>query len=317
MAPPADQARIFVSIASLCDPMLAFTLQSAIATARFPDRLAFGIVEQDRASVARHFPQGGWRIAHVLVDPLQSRGACWARALAQSLWAGEEYFFQIDSHSLFEPGWDSTLIDRRDAVAGQSGHDRIILSTRPFGFEFGPDGLPLRHRFTDMTLKLVPKDPVLRLPEPVIAFDCINSGRRDDLPGHQISAANLFARGSLIEEVPYDPFLYFHGEEQNISIRAFTHGWDIWHPNAVPLYHLYKRRVAGEAPLHWDARFDTARQEKWQDLRLRARLRLGDLITGRLQGPYGLGPRRSFQEYLAQSGMRVAGLEPPATDCSA
>lgn len=301
-----DQPRIFVSVAAFCDPMLTFTIRSALETARHPERLAFGIVDQSPASVESELPAGDWRIAYLHVDPHQSRGACWARSLAMTLHAGEDYFFQVDSHTLFDPGWDVTLIETLETVSAASGNARTVLSTRPFAFEIDADGKIETKRFTTSTIRLVPKDgPVLKLSDPVMKFAAYNSKEDRDLPGFQVSAAYLFTRGGFVEEIPYDPFFYFHGEEQDISIRAFTHGWDIWHPNAVPLYHLYKTRTDGEAPLHWDPQFEAKRSEKWVELRARATQRLADLIAGRLTGAYGLGSTRSIDDYLAFSGIRL------------
>lgn len=300
------QPRIFVSIAAFCDPMLTFTVRSALETARHPDRLSFGIVDQSTVSTEDELPSGAGRMAYVRIDPHQSRGACWARALAMSLYAGEDCFFQIDSHTLFDPDWDVTLIEALDKVSATTGNARTILSTRPFAFEIDDAGAITTKRFTTSTIKLVPKEqPVLKLSDPVMKFAAYNSKEDCDLPGFQVSAAYLFTRGSFVEEVPYDPFLYFHGEEQNLSIRAFTHGWDIRHPNAVPLYHLYKTRTDGEAPLHWDAQFEARRREKWMDLRTRATRRLADLIAGKIAGAYGLGTVRSMDDYLRLGGLTL------------
>ncbi|WP_428929462.1 GlcNAc-transferase family protein [Marinibacterium sp. SX1] len=306
-----DAPGIFVSIAGFCDPLLAFTVEQAVKAARHPERLAFGIVDQSPTPSADLLPEGPWRIAYLHVAPESSRGACWARALAMTLYAGEAYFFQIDSHTSFDPGWDETLIEALEAVATRGANPRVLLSTRPFAFEFDDDGSVRTSRFTDGTLKLVAKEPVLSLADPVMSFACYNSKQRDDLRGYQVSAANLFTRGSFVEEVPYDPFMYFHGEEQNISIRAYTRGWDIWHPNAVPLYHLYKTRAAGEAPLHWDAQFEGQRQEKWSHLRRRSHARLAQLLSGGLSGAYGLGQARTLDDYLALSGLKLAPATSP------
>jgi hypothetical protein len=318
----SDSARIFLSVASFCDPMLMFTLRSALETARYPGRLSFGIVDQALASVEADLPDGAGRTAYVLIDPHHSRGVCWARSLAMSLYTGEDYFLQIDSHSLFEEGWDVTLIEAYEAVTARSGSGKTILSTRPFAFEVGENGSITTKRFTKSTIRLVPKGSlVVRLDEPVMMFSAYNSNSEEDLPGFQISAAFLFAPGRLVEEVPYDPHFYFHGEEQNMSIRAFTHGWDIWHPNKVPLYHLYKTRMSGEAPLHWDAQFEARRSETWLSLRTSAHRRLTDLLEDKLQGAYRLGSVRSVDDYLrfagltleARSNIQTAGVQMTAS----
>jgi hypothetical protein len=300
-----DESRIFISIASFCDPMLMFTIKSALDTARYPGRLSFGIVDQSNAPIENDLPSGEWRHAYLHVDPHHSRGACWARALAMTLYTDEEYFFQIDSHTLFEQDWDVTLIEVLERISKESANRKILLSTRPFAFEIEDGDVISKKRFTATTLKLTPKDPVLKLSEPVMKFAGVDSKEMRDIPGFQISAAFLFTRGQFVEEIPYDPFLYFHGEEQNISIRAFSHGWDIWHPNRMPLYHLYKTRAQGEAPLHWDPQFEVRRKEKWLELRSRAHRRLADLVGGKLVGVYGLGSTRSIQDYLQLGGLQL------------
>lgn len=297
--------RIFISIAGFCDPMLSFTIKSALEKARFPERLAFGIIDQSFAPIESNLPLGTWRMAYLLVDPHHSRGASWARALAMTLYSDEDYFLQIDSHTCFDRNWDITLIDTVETITKSSGNENIIVSTRPFAFEIRPDGTIKKGRFTACTLKLVPKSNTINLSDPVILFSCENSKEMLDIPGFQVSAAFLFTRGNFVEEIPYDPFMYFHGEEQNMSIRAYTHGWDIWHPNRVPLYHLYKKREAGEAPLHWDKGLDQKRYERWFDLRRRANQRLAMLITAKIKGAYGLGQKRSIESYFCLSRMEI------------
>ncbi len=42
---------IFISIASYCDPLLHFTVRRALDTARWPQALHFGVVDQSPASI--------------------------------------------------------------------------------------------------------------------------------------------------------------------------------------------------------------------------------------------------------------------------
>jgi hypothetical protein len=298
--------RIFVSIAAFCDPMLPFTIRSALEAAHRPGRLSFGIIEQaDDTERAPLQPDAG-RFAWLHLDPRQSRGACWARALAMTLYDGEDYFLQIDSHTYFEPGWDDAMVDTHDLICRRSRNERVILSSRPFAFDILPSGTVETRRFTANTLTLVPDTRVIDLADPAISFTSCDSRQRIDMPGIQVSAAFLFAAGMIVEDLPYDPYLYFHGEEQSFSVRAFTHGWDIWHPNRVPLFHLYKTRAPHEAPLHWDETFDAERQEKWYTLQQRSHRRLADLLTGRLRGVHGAGSTRSVTDYLARAGLTLA-----------
>ena len=109
--------RIFVSIAAYCDPVLPFTLQRAVACARHPDRLHFGIVDQALEGMegAPH-PGGGARVSQLRLDALQARGPCWARAIAMSLYDGEDWFLQLDSHMDFDSEWDLRLVAQARAL---------------------------------------------------------------------------------------------------------------------------------------------------------------------------------------------------------
>lgn len=52
-----------------------------------------------------------------------------------------------------------------------------------------------------------------------------------------------FSRSELLLEVPYDPHLpfLFFGEESIMSVRLFTHGWDLFCPGRTIIYHLWER----------------------------------------------------------------------------
>jgi hypothetical protein len=122
--------------------------------------------------------------------------------------------------------------------------------------------------------------------------------------GCHISAGFLFAAGHFVEEVPYDPYLYFHGEEQSLAVRAFTRGWDIYHPLVVPLYHLYKTEGTPYSTHHWYGETDAKRAFQSAYLTERAKQRLNRLLMGDgLPGAYGLGTARSMDQYRELSGI--------------
>jgi len=57
------------------------------------------------------------------------------------------------------------------------------------------------------------------------------------------AAGFSFSKGEFVKEVsydPYTPFLFF-GEEMDIAVRAFTHGWDFFSPSKTVVFHNYKR----------------------------------------------------------------------------
>jgi len=299
---------IFVSIASYCDPVLGFTLSRALATARWPDRLHFGVVDQSPAGSPPPAPAdtAPARLSYVRVDPLYARGPCWARALAMSLYDGEPWFFQIDSHMDFDPHWDATLIAQAQAaLAGRKG---VVLSSYPNSFVF-QDNRAVRRPATNKILAHVVKPGGLFEPDhPVLGFEAHPLDRDEPVPGFHVGAGCLFAPGAFVQTFPYDPWFYFHGEEQALAARLFTHGWDIFHAPGLPVYHLYNNAESGAPPrpMHWDPAHDTQRQRNWWTLEQRSRARLAALLAGEPLGAYGLGQERSMAEYARFSGIDYA-----------
>ena len=66
------------------------------------------------------------RVAAIPSD--QATGPCWARGVAFSLWRGEDYFLQIDSHMRFRPGWDSYLIWQLEMTREDVGRERLDMT---------------------------------------------------------------------------------------------------------------------------------------------------------------------------------------------
>ena len=237
------------------------------------------------------------RFRVITVDYRESQGACWARHSLQAFYGGETYTLQLDSHHRFAPGWDNALIDlfrgiesekpllttylpsyeptsaRREAAAWIIGFDRFsregILLTRPNHLP-GPADQPVPARF--------------------------------------YSAHFAFTFGKFCEEVRHDPNLYFHGEEITLAVRAFTHGYDLFHPHRVLAWHEYTR---GYRRRHWDdhvAGNGVAKAWHLRDLESQRRCRvLLGMEPGQMDfGQYGLGNKRTLEDYQRYSGIHFA-----------
>ena len=299
---------LFVSIAAYCDPVLAFTLARARAAAARPQDLHFAVVDQSPAplpasTLATLQPS---RLTYQRIDPVYARGPCWARALAMALYDGEDWFLQLDSHMDFDDGWDARLIAQASALL--PGRRGLVLSAYPNAFAFD-NGVPVRRAVTDGVLAHVVKpgaqfDPA----HPVLSFEAHPVDSTQALPGFHLGAGCLFAPGQFALAFPYDPALYFHGEEQALAARLFTHGWDIVHVPGLPVYHLYNDGGSGAPPrpLHWDPAHEAQRAQSWWQLEQRSRARLAAVLGGAALGAYGLGTVRSLADYADFCGIDYA-----------
>jgi hypothetical protein len=231
-----------------------------------------------------------------------------------SLYDGEDWFFQIDSHMDFDPNWDERLMAQ--ALRLLPGRKGLVLSAYPNSFVF-QDGQPVKRPTTEKILAHVVKPGANFEPDHlVLGFEAHPLDGDQPVPGFHLGAGCLFAPGKFVQVFPYDPWLYFHGEEQALAARLFTHGWDIFHISGLPVYHLYNNPESGAPPrpMHWDESLDTQRAQTWWALEQRSRGRLTALLAGHALGAYSLGTDRTLADYAAFSGIDYVArtIEPRA-----
>lgn len=282
---------IFIQIAAYRDPELVPTVQDAIAQALHPSRIGFGICWQyesiDELKQIKHLKNiENCRLE--LVPAVQSRGLGWARSRMQKLWQGETYTLQIDSHMRFVQGWDELLLDMLATIES----DKPILTAYP------PAYVPPR--------KILHHNPTRIIPHSFRESGYLNLTHGEILSvystpqlGTFIAGGFMFAPAEIIQEVPHDPNIYF-ADEVPFSIRAWTHGWDIYHPHRPICWHYYSQGNQTKA-FHWQD------NKKWQELHEASDRRFRQLLEmePRTQefGVYDLGKVRTLQEFELLAGV--------------
>jgi hypothetical protein len=290
---------IFISIASYSDKLLKQTILDAIDKAKFHKDLRFGIVEQSPHDMRLNINQPNFK--YVGIDPKEARGVCWARSIAMSLYGGETWYFQIDSHMLFDQDWDVKFIKAFEALPTQ----RAVISSFPCQFQikngenvkFPLNENALAHVISVDFKKDVEDDFRLGVKAITVRTDTT-------LKGFHAGAGCLFSPAQIVQCIPYDPWYYFNGEEQALAARLFTHGWDIYHMPEQPVYHLYAgEEGAGYRLKHWSEEEDKARRQRWWELDGVSKERLKYLLSGGDLGIYGLGTRRTMEDYKEFCGI--------------
>jgi len=295
---------IFIGISSYRDPLLAHTIKSALDHAKYPERLRFGIVEQEapehRINSGSFF---GADIAYIAIDPAASRGACWARSIQMSLYNDEDWMLQCDSHTIFGDDWDEYFVEMSKIL--RMRNKKCLISGYPRGFIFEngrstpviDDEKVIGHVCT--------KEASFEENGVVIPVHPVGVDSLVPVRGFYIGAGCIFSPGKFVYDVPYDPYLYFNGEEHSLAVRAFTHGWDVYHAPAMPIYHLFEKGDGDSyRKKHWSEVENEDRKLKWENLDMRSKTRLSAmLLRGEDVGRMGLGNVRTLEQFAEFSGI--------------
>jgi hypothetical protein len=289
--------KIFVNIAAFCDPLLEQTVESLVSHARHPEHLTLGIVDQTTADRSDSLCRaaGPATVRYRLFSPIESLGVCWARSLCQQLITHKDFYLQIDSHTVFCDHWDQALLSRYSDLSDIN--PRICISGYPPPFAQTDDGPVLGSRPV-MTERLVPELAEFDTNYPLLVFRAACAHTNNPVLGFHVAGGFLFSTIDFAREIPYDPRIYFLGEEQNLALRAWTRGWDIYHVVDLPAFHLYKTAGVTRDDVHWSQRWDSHRTVKWSVLQQHSRNVMLHLVTDPPNGQtFGLGCARSLNDY--------------------
>ena len=288
---------IFISIPSYRDAETSKTIIDLFEKSSGKFTLKVGVFWQLADEDAHLIPDSlyKYRIHNLYCKNTDSMGCCWARSeIYTKLYTGEDYFLGIDSHMRFEQDWDVTLVLLLTSLGEKS-----IISTYPNAYDL-PGNDENLHR--NGPLKIVAhgknyENMPLLSPRSCSAEVCEN---------YYIAAGLLFSYGNLMTEVPYDPNLYFFGEEISFSVRCWTRNWTIYNPGVVVAFHYYVR-TSGE-PKHWT---DNIKPEQvvFRNNSVKRVKHLMGLETSTDPkvlfelDKYGLGTDRTMAEYYATTGI--------------
>jgi len=293
---------IFIQIASYRDPQLIPTIEDLLRNADNPELLKICIAhqhsEEDHWDTLQKYA-GDDRFIIIDIPYQESLGACWARNQIQQHYSGEKYTLQLDSHHRFIEGWDSVCIEMMESLK-LKGYNKPLLTGYMPGYDPSNDPNGRGDKPCGMSFdRFTPEGVVFFLPY------YIDESVKDPVPARFYSAHFAFTLGSFCNEVQHDPSFYFHGEEITIGVRAYTWGYDLFHPHKLICWHEYTRdnRVK-----HWDD--DKDWHLKNDVAHSRTRRLLG--IDGEVCSPcnkntfngYDIGSFRSISDYEVYSGIR-------------
>lgn len=285
--PTREDGSIFLAISTYRDITCPDTLKGAFMSAKNPEKLFVGIVQQN-CNVDNCFTGTGWgntrkwvhqegpdvdcieafckefpEVCHKQVKILrlgerESYGPFFGRFLNSKLYRGENFYVQIDAHTEFRQDWDYWLVDQMKRTPS---YPNSVISNYPPGGDPRRIGKwPAPTGYNEHTPSALcgcnfedagGTHHTVRLRETPRTFsrDVDNS-----VPHHSafVAAGFFVAHGSIVANVPFDPFMpyLFMGEEISLTIRFWTSGYDIYGPAINVLRHEYVRK---ESPKFWES----------------------------------------------------------------
>ena len=293
--------KIFIQIASYRDPQMIPTIEDMLAKASHPENLVFGLCWQydETEDITKYDNDPRFRVSKHHYS--ESQGLGWARHITNTLYNGEKYTLQIDSHHRFVQGWDDICLEDYKQAKKHSKKPIITTYCTPFNpndnestwnpvpclmsqYEFSGDKLLMSMPYYIQNYK----------------------ERKHIIKARTISGHFYFTSGDFVKEVPYDPDIYFGGytEETTLSVRAFTNGYDFFSPYRMVMWHEYTRNYR---PKHWDDHGKESQTKKTSGERdIFARNKTRQLFEQEdhsiNMGEYGLGTKRSLLDYEAYGG---------------
>lgn len=275
---------ILIEIASYRDDELAKTVASLLRQAKHPERLRFAIAQQygpeTAEQLAPYRDDARFRLHEIPWH--EARGLGVARRRCDDMYAGEDFYFQIDAHMRAEPEWDARLEQEWATL----GDDMAILSSYPPAYKY----------VSDTEVEFVPSDPNRLVVNAMYAGfvpTFFGQALRADTSrrGAFLAGGFQFGPGRICREVPYEPAVCFVGDEIIHSLRVFAAGYKVYSVLDQVLWHLYLRSEHQPNARHF-----------WQDFQETAELaRIYEAMNARSS--------EVMQRYFAgQAGVPVADV---------
>jgi len=230
---------IFINIASYRDPECNKTIKSLIYNSSNWNNLRITICQQnaieDTDCIHDIDEKYLTNMNIIRLSYKDARGQTWARFLIQQKYTGEEYYMQIDSHTIFEKDWDSKLIKTLNELP-----DKSCLTQYLPHYKIGEFNTEQKLRTNLVVSRICPLDGFTRITS---QYSNIIDKFSKPFISNGWSGCFSFSRGDICRDAPIDCYTpdVFFGEEMDITLRLFTRGWNFYAPNYPIAYTNFNR----------------------------------------------------------------------------
>jgi hypothetical protein len=279
---------IFVQLASCEERFLELTVRSALAKAKYPQNIYFGIfnniLKQEHSLLNNDFITKNDQIFYAELFTGVPMGVGFGRMNASLLQFKDfDYMLQVDAHTLFPNNWDDQVISIFNQIHEETKieEDKIVLSGVPpiiWSYDendlnkivspnpetntfFEIDPFDLEKHFEDsikngLTVPQIIYDGKQNevLFENHIGYPVTYGGAKREEGNYQeincIFGSFMFSKANINREVLHDPEDIFNGDQTNYEIRLLSRGYKIFCPRYPSLASLNKYLPEGDDITH-------------------------------------------------------------------
>lgn len=231
--------KIFVSVVSYRDPLLHYTIKSLLENKSERNNVTIGILEQtafDDSLENKHKEIiEDQCIRYKRIDPQYSEGVGWARHVNSLQLEDEDFYYQIDSHMLFDKHWDRNLIKNYKMGVSKTQSSKVIITSNCKNFDLNANNEPQKIHVNSVACKA--KYYAFRKDMYLFGHGEWVQPTTDLTPAIHIFAGNFFTHSDWVRNVGVDPFMFFEGEEQLLTINSYAKGYHLFHATSIECYH--------------------------------------------------------------------------------
>lgn len=256
-----DNKTIFVAIPCYRDKELVPTIESIYLNAKNPERIFVGVGLAYKKSDGKFWKGITKKYKNVKIVEKEALpeniGLGNQRADANSRFANQDYYLQIDAHMRFDMHWDDLLIHHYQNLVAL-GEPKPLITGYPRAYAPAtyasvrgayPYYNPMSKEHYFRQRQGHNDVPCFRVGlEPAVFFKEMGFPRHGDriftkfetlALANAVSPAQIFTAGSFVKEVPANRDIKFLEEEQYYSILAYMKGYNFYTPRVTGIMHYY------------------------------------------------------------------------------
>ncbi|CAB4175209.1 Glycosyltransferase, GlcNAc [uncultured Caudovirales phage] len=287
---------VFVQLASYEDLEISKTIIKCLenSSKQFTINIGVSVVSKDPAQL--NLPALP-NVKYTISAPPDNIGLGLSRLMAHEHYDGEDFYLQMDSHTILDEGWDRTVIEQVFDYQ-LMGFKKPLLTCYPRNYWYEKGDVvtdALGGDATEISFTTVRPEQFKQLSIPT---QTAMANREGNIFSKSVSGGCVFTVGAFIKP---NPKLAFYGEEIALAARAYTNGFDLLLPEKVFMSHLYynlDKRDVNNRSLVWEDY-----PEEFTAMDKISKEEIVNMFTQNWVGENYLGSERTLAQYEAFSGL--------------